>query len=105
MLKVILVEDEKILLEDLRDNFYWASAGIEITETARNGREALEKIKANKSQVVVTDIKMPVKAGIWDMVDGKHVPKQEITDLYAKDYATSLKQAGTRKYAFIFKPD
>ena len=37
----MLVEDEKIILEDLLTIIDWNAEGFEITATARNGRQGL----------------------------------------------------------------
>lgn len=64
MYKVLLVEDEKILLDDLRDSVDWISMGVEVVGTAWNGSDALKKVDQFKPDIVITDIKMPVMDGL-----------------------------------------
>lgn len=47
MYRVLLVEDEEIELETLRDYIDWKKNGISRVFTARNGRRALECLEEN----------------------------------------------------------
>lgn len=64
MIKVILVDDEYLELDLLLDNVDWQHHGFEVCATARNGKEAMEKIALFKPDVVITDIKMPIIDGV-----------------------------------------
>lgn len=64
MYKLLLVEDEKILLEDLVENVDWGSMDIEVIGTAWNGRDAIEKVNELKPDIIIADIKMPVMDGL-----------------------------------------
>jgi len=61
-------QDQKILLvEDNRDLMHYISSIIEeagIVEQARNGREALEKMKEYTPDLIITDLMMPEMDGI-----------------------------------------
>ena len=58
MYRVLLVEDEEIELETLRDYIDWKKNGISRVFTARNGRRALECLEENMADIVITDIQM-----------------------------------------------
>ncbi|HEY5583071.1 MAG TPA: response regulator [Ruminiclostridium sp.] len=64
MFKVLLVDDEKLVLESLVDYIDWESMDISIVGTAKNGRDALIKVQELKPNIVLTDIKMPIMNGI-----------------------------------------
>lgn len=64
MYRVLLVEDEEIELETLRDYIDWKKNGISRVFTARNGRRALECLEENMADIVITDIQMPGMSGI-----------------------------------------
>ena len=64
MYSVLLVEDEKIELDTLRDYINWDKVSIDKVYTARNGRNALECINENEPDIMITDIQMPVMNGI-----------------------------------------
>lgn len=59
MYRVLLVEDEEIELETLRDYIDWKKNGISRVFIARNGRRALECLEENMADIVITDIQMP----------------------------------------------
>jgi len=54
--KILLVEDETVLRESVRD--WLIEDGYDI-EVAEDGEEALEKIKKEKYGVIVLDLKLP----------------------------------------------
>ena len=64
MYRVLLVEDEEIELETLRDYIDWKKNGISRVFTARNGRRALECLEENMADIVITDIQMPGMDGM-----------------------------------------
>ncbi len=63
-ISVMLVDDEKLVLEDLMTIIDWDELGFEIVATAMNGKQALGKFEQYHPQVVFTDIKMPFMDGI-----------------------------------------
>jgi len=64
MYRVLLVDDEALELDALKNYVDWEAMGMELAGTARNGRDAWEKILTQKPDVVITDIQMPVMDGI-----------------------------------------
>lgn len=63
-IKVMLVDDEPLAIEDMQDIICWEDLGFEITATAHNGKQALRKFKENRPDLVITDIDMPIMDGI-----------------------------------------
>jgi DNA-binding response OmpR family regulator len=61
MKPVLIVEDEAIMRESLRD---WLKEGGYEVETAEEGEEALEKIKKKEFSVAVLDLRLPGKDGL-----------------------------------------
>ena len=64
LIKVMIVDDENLAVEDLTDLLDWNALGFSIVATATNGKRALAKYKQHLPQLVITDIKMPVMDGI-----------------------------------------
>ncbi|KPJ56828.1 hypothetical protein AMJ49_03730 [Parcubacteria bacterium DG_74_2] len=60
MKKILIIEDEDLLLNLLRDKL--SQEGYEVS-VARNGEEGLEKIKEEKPDLILLDIVMPKKGG------------------------------------------
>lgn len=64
MIRIAIIEDEKILLEDLEENVDWETLGVEVVFTERNGINALRHFQKEPVDIVLTDIRMPVMSGI-----------------------------------------
>lgn len=64
MYKVLIVDDEPIILDGLKQVIPWDELGIEIFEQATNGAKALEIIQTQHVDILITDIKMPNMSGI-----------------------------------------
>lgn len=68
-LKVVLVEDEEIVLRELEETIDWEGLGLEVVGTAKDGIEGENMIKALSPDIVVTDIKLPGKNGLQMIED------------------------------------
>jgi two-component system NtrC family response regulator len=56
--KILIVDDEEVFLEQLKDALENSSLDLRI-DTASVGVEALEKMEAERHDIVITDVKMP----------------------------------------------
>lgn len=63
-MKLMIVDDEKLLRSGFRHMTDWESKGIQIVGEAINGEDALNKLENIQPDVVLTDINMPVMNGI-----------------------------------------
>lgn len=64
MIKFLIVDDEPLTVESIAELLDWESHGYTLIGTAANGAQALSVIRAEKPDVVFTDIKMPVMDGL-----------------------------------------
>lgn len=64
MLSIFLVDDEPIILRGLKKLIPWEENGFQISGQAANGEDALRKINAQNTDIVITDLKMPKLDGI-----------------------------------------
>lgn len=64
MYKVLLVDDERMILDGISMIIDWESYGVQLTGKAMNGIEALEFIEKDPPDIVITDITMPGLDGI-----------------------------------------
>ena len=62
--KLLICDDEKIIREGLA-SLDWNTRGIEVVGTAKNGEVAFELFQKMLPDIVISDIKMPTKDGIW----------------------------------------
>lgn len=63
-MKVLLVDDERIVIEHIRQMLPWEHYDFEIVGTASNGKSALRLCKELQPQIVIVDIRMPVMDGL-----------------------------------------
>lgn len=106
MKRLVIVEDEKMIRQGIRAMVY--QSGIEIKEVieCKNGIEALEIIKNNKVDIMITDIRMPKMDGITlvkEVSKLEHCPKVIVISGYDDfSYAVELLRNGAREY--LLKP-
>ena len=62
--RFLLVDDEEIITKGISENIDWESEGFEFLPPCSDGLEAIESIKANNPDVVLTDICMPEADGL-----------------------------------------
>lgn len=64
MWKVLLVEDEVFVRESVREIIAWEELGFTVSGEAGNGAEALEMIRQDAPDLVISDIVMPEMDGV-----------------------------------------
>ncbi|MCR5233721.1 MAG: response regulator [Lachnospiraceae bacterium] len=64
MYRVMLVDDEPLILRGMSVVIDWEKKGFEIVKSAANGVEAYEYLKNNKVDLIIADIKMPEMNGL-----------------------------------------
>lgn len=64
MLKVMLADDEPVILRGLRKLVPWEKYGLEIIGTANNGIDLLKKAKQQLPHIIISDISMPGLTGM-----------------------------------------
>lgn len=64
MIRVMIVDDEPLVLIGMQGMLDWTALGYEMVGTARNGAEALKMIEESKPDIVISDIRMPVLDGL-----------------------------------------
>lgn len=105
MNKVIIVEDEWIIRKSLR-NAAWEYINIDQVFEASDGEEAIEIIKKEQPQVIISDINMPFMDGLEMAKIVKNIsPKSRIIFLTGYD-EFKFAQAAVKLKAFdyILKP-
>ena len=64
MYNALIADDEQAVREGLSIMIDWNSYGFTISATAKNGRDALEKLTSDSYDLIITDIRMPVLNGL-----------------------------------------
>ena len=64
LLKLVIVDDEPIILRGLIETYDWEQMGFTIVGSVQNGEKAIEVIKEKKPDLVLTDICMKQMSGL-----------------------------------------
>ena len=106
VLKVVLVEDESIVREALRDNIPWQQCGYEFVGEAGDGEMALPLIRKERPDLLITDIKMPFMDGLaLSRIAVQEFPNMKVVIISGYDefeYARQAIQVGVEQY--LLKP-
>lgn len=68
-IKLIIADDEPLVLVGLQSMLDYSELDIEICSIARNGLQLEQAIEREHPELVITDIKMPIKSGLEVMKD------------------------------------
>ncbi|SDZ31353.1 two-component system, response regulator YesN [Evansella caseinilytica] len=106
MYKVLLVDDERTILEGISAIIDWEAQGVALSGTARNGIEALEFIAEELPDIVITDITMPGMDGI-QLIENCKIVFPEIKWILLSgynefEYARKAMRFGVKHY--LLKP-
>jgi len=64
MYKLLIIDDEPLVLAGIRAMIRWEELHIEICGAASNGSQGWDIMRTEKPDIVLTDIKMPVMSGL-----------------------------------------
>lgn len=64
MIRMLLCDDDEIILEGICEYIDWQSYGIELVASVNNGRKAVEVLEKEDLDLIMTDIKMPYYTGL-----------------------------------------
>jgi two-component system, response regulator YesN len=106
MYKVMLVDDERIIIDGISKVIKWESIGTSLIGTAKNGIEAYEFLSQNQPEIVISDIKMPGMNGL-ELVKKVYENFPEIRFILLSgfsefDYAKQAMEYGVKHY--LLKP-
>lgn len=104
--RIVVVEDERILLENMCRKITAAPLDFEIAGLAFNGKEALELIRENHPDIVFTDIRMPLMDGL-ELAETLY---REYPDIYVvivsgyDDFEYARRALTYRVHDYLLKP-
>ena len=64
MIRVVLADDDYMVLEELRTLVDWTRLGFTIVAMARNGEQAYKRFAEFDAQLVISDVNMPGTDGL-----------------------------------------
>ena len=106
MYKVVIIDDEPIIVEGLSRIIDWEKHRCQLAGTAANGKEGLELIRRVKPDIIFTDISMPGMDGL-QMIAAIRVEQPDtyisiLTGYRDFDYAQTAIRLGVSRY--LLKP-
>lgn len=106
MKKLLIVEDEKMIRQGIKIMVMRSQVPISEIIECKNGLEALEVIKTQSIDVMITDIRMPKMDGITLVKEIKKLPNMPkvivISGYDDFSYAVELLRSGAKEY--LLKP-
>lgn len=106
MYRVVLIDDEKIIVEGLRRVVKWAEYGCEVVGAAGDAREGAELIRREKPHILFTDIRMPDQSGLA-MLAGlrSEFPRMQVAVLTGyRDFSYAQEAIRLGVARFLLKP-
>ena len=106
MYKVVLVDDEHLILEGLRRVVPWEKMGCCVTGTASDGMSGMQIIRETAPDIVFTDIRMPNMDGLTMLAALKsEYPHMQVTVLTAyRDFAYAQQAIRLGVCRYLCKP-
>lgn len=106
LLKLVIVDDEPILLQGLIKTYDWKSMGFEVVGSAQSGEQAVRVIREKKPQVVLTDICMKQVSGLEVM---EEIRKEGLDCLFIvlsayRDFEYAKQACDLGAFAYLLKP-
>ena len=106
LLKLVIVDDEPILLQGLIDTYDWTGMGFQVVGTAQSGEQAIQVIKEKKPHVVLTDIRMKQITGLMVM---QEIQKSGMDCLFVvisayRDFEYAQQACDLGAFAYLLKP-
>ena len=56
--KVLFVDDEALIREAITENIPWKTLGYQLTGACRNGKEAMDRIRPETTDLMMKELKM-----------------------------------------------
>ncbi|HEQ4500870.1 TPA: response regulator transcription factor [Streptococcus pyogenes] len=85
MYKVLLVDDEYMILQGLTMIIDWQALGFEVVQTARSGKEALAYLTQYPVDVMISDVTMPGMTGL-DLIEAAKTNHPQLQTLILSGY-------------------
>ena len=106
LLKLVIVDDEPILLQGLLDTYDWKGMGFRVVGTAQSGEQAIQVIEEVQPHVVLTDIRMKQITGLMVM---EEIQKTDLECLFIvlsayRDFDYAQQACDLGAFAYLLKP-
>lgn len=106
MFRVVLIDDERLIVEGLRRVVKWSDYGCEVVATAEDAISGAETIRRVQPDILFTDIRMPGESGLT-MLAGlrSEFPEMQVTVLTGyRDFSYAQEAIRLGVTRFLLKP-
>lgn len=86
MYQLVIADDDELIRNGLTKVVKWNDLGFEVAASAASGTQALEYIKAHKTDVILTDINMPEMSGL-DLIREAKTYRPELKSVIVSGYS------------------
>lgn len=106
LLKILIVDDEIWMRQDLKSIINWESYGFTICDEAESGADMLLKVKLHNPDLIITDIKMPDMDGLQAVEKLADLRKQIPVILLSAygDFSYANKAVSLGAMRYLLKP-
>ena len=106
MYRVVLIDDEYIILEGLRRVVKWADYGCEVVGTAQDAASGMALIRETRPDILFTDIRMPGRDGLTMLAALRsEFPDMQVTVLTGyRDFSYAQEAIRLGVTRFLLKP-
>lgn len=106
LLKLLLVDDEKIILKGLQETYDWEAMGYQVVGTAGSGEDALALLEDEEPDVVITDVRMKKISGL-ELIEKSKLSRPGIKFVVVsayKDFEYARKACEEGALSYLVKP-
>lgn len=105
MYKLMIVDDDEIVRAGLVKNIPWENHQIHVSAVAKNGKEAIEQLKEDMPDVIMSDIEMPFMDGLhFAEYINKFYPEIKVILLTAyKEFNYAVKAVACNVFRYVLK--
>ncbi|MGN1203501.1 MAG: response regulator [Lachnospiraceae bacterium] len=106
LLKLVIVDDEPILLKGLISTYEWDKMGFQVVGSAQSGEQAVEVINRLSPDVVLTDIRMKQMTGLQVMEQVRKTEKDCLFIVLSayRDFSYAQQACDLGAFAYLLKP-
>lgn len=106
MFELLIVDDEKFVVDNLSTTFPWEQLGVDTIHTAYSGSEALSIVQYHNIHIVITDIRMPGMSGIELINHIKEISNKTKCILLSgySEFEYAQKAVSSQVQAYLLKP-
>lgn len=106
MIKLLICDDDEVILEGIEKCVDWNQYGIEVIATANHGKKALDILEKNHIDLLFTDVKMPYYTGLEVLKKAKEINPEIIAVMLSgyNDFEYARKAIKLGALDFISKP-